>query len=290
MNPQNNQVELVAETEAEIRAGERLNWIILAAFLFLGALAAGFFLGRAEATSKQTLEKTSVETVDNSDLGSVDISFIKSLGNPSDFAAKVVHIELGVPGFMQAARVLSTDQNQGFAQYFTNNPADELGRWALGTPADPSDSGSEVSILALSKSWQSIAGKNGSVLGVSIATVADKQKFLADLKARAPNCAKSSKTGFQTQDQIFAVCVSATTPTDSYRPVMILQGYGESQNIPMLFVGRINIYDGLQFQSKDEETKAIADFNSGNYSAKTRQVYNSIIASLSQSTTIITDK
>jgi hypothetical protein len=290
MNPENNTGNLPTETEAELRAGDRLNWIILAAFLVLGALAAGFFLGRAEANSKQSLYNASVVTTDSSDSGSIDISFIKSIGYPADFAAKAVHIELGVPGFMQAARVASTDQNQGYAQYFINNSADELGRWALGTPANPSDPGSEISILAVSKAWQSSAGKNSLVLGSSLATAADKQKFLADLKTQSANCIKSSKTGFQTQDQIFDVCVSKSTPKDSYRPGMTVKGYGEAQGIPMVFVGQVNIYDGLQFKSQDEENKAIADFNSGNLSTRTQQVYNSIIASLSQSTTIVTNK
>jgi len=266
-------------------------FVLLALILAVVGTAAGYVYGH-KTQKTITIQKAVVQSTNNS--ASQSVHFVQSIGYLYDQTASKDQFatSLGIPGFMQAVRLAST-QNQGAGETaFTNLNNNELGRWELGNPSDPSDNAagySEISLLAITNSWLNATGTtDNSNLGYGspLKTPAQKQQYITQLQATTSSCVKNASKGFKTKDGNLAICYSISYnpkgSVTSYKPIIILSGYGDVQNQPMVLVGTIYVYNSAIGTTQADQTKAVNAANAGN--PPDQQIQNAIINALRQTT------
>lgn len=255
--------------------------------LLIGAAVGGYFYGHNKTT---TVTKTIVTTPKATTESSAH--FVQSVGYPFDLGAKTqITTKLGVPASMQAVREIPS-MSQGLATLLTDKDNDSMARYSLGNPEDSNDNGggaSEISIVAISKSWLAANGKTDNSLdnyidNTPIQTVAQKQKFVSDLKTATTACAADASKGFATKDKVFNICYSVDPGREAYSPVLVLKGYAEVEKQPLVFGGTVNLYDPTTYTDQTAEQKVITDAKAGKLPAKTKAAVDALTAALAQTT------
>jgi hypothetical protein len=277
--------------------GKKTLKFLLVVLLVGGALAGGYVYGKGQDKMPSQISKTTSTPPPTKSAS--EVHFVQSEGHPFDIGAKKTFTtKLGIPADLQAARMPSDNGNPGSERYFTDKYNDELGRWIIGTPQDPSNNGggySEASVLAISKSWLAanlpadLADDSEFATGYKISTAADKQKFLQTLKSTTQECVKDAKKGFTTSDGSFKVCYTLNFGKEGYSPSIILNGYGEKESVPLYFTGRVDIYDSTPMANQDAELKAIADAKNAKYTVKFSASLDSLLAALKQTSLTTAD-
>jgi hypothetical protein len=268
--------------------------ILLGIIVIAAGVAAGYEYGH-KAQKTITIQKSVVQSVNSVPNIAGNVHFVQSIGYPYDQAAsKYQYVtKLGVPSFMQAVRIASTAQDQGAGETaFTNLNNNELGRWELGNPTNPSDNSgaySEISLLAITNSWLNATGTTDySDLGYGspLETPTQKQQYMTQLEASTAACVKDASKGFKTADGNLSICYSIVynpkSGETSYKPIITLSGYGDVQGQPMVLVGTINVYNSAVGTTQADQNKAVAEANAGQ--APDLQIQNAIINALQQTT------
>jgi hypothetical protein len=265
---------------------------LLTIILIAAAGAGGYVYGKSQAKPAAVSQSPAVSTPKVSTTTADSVHFVRSAGYPFDLAAKKVFTtKLGLPAELQGVRISSNNNNHGPEQYFTDKYNDELGRWVIGDPTDSAANGggsSEVSVLALSKSWlganlpKDLAGNSEFATGYKLNSTADKQKFLQTIKTNTDACVKDPKKGFTTTDSSFKVCYTLNFGKEAYSPRVSFSGYGEKETVPMFLTGLIIVHDDTPMADQTAELKAISDGNSGKYTTKFSKSLNSILAALKE--------
>jgi hypothetical protein len=167
-----------------------------------------------------------------------------------------------------------------------------MARYNFGNPQDPTDNdagSSELSILAISKSWLAANGKTDNSLdnyidNTPLQTPAQKQKFVSDLKAATTACATDATKGFTTKDKVFTICYSVDPGKEAYSPILILKGYAEVEKQPLVLGGTISLYDPTIYADQTAEQKVISDAKAGKLPTKTKAAVDALTAALAQTT------
>jgi hypothetical protein len=270
-------------------------WLLVLILIGAGVFG-GYVYGKGKNKIADNTSANKVPTSAQTTTSAPAVHLVSSNAYPYDLGAKKIFTtKLGVPSNLQAVRTPSGNNNRGPEQYFTDKYNDELGRWLLGDPTDPGANGggnSEVSVLAISKSWlaaKSEAADTEIATGYKLDTPADKQKFLSTIKTNTDTCAKDPKKGFTAKDGSFKVCYKLEFGREAYSPLVTLDGYAEKDTVPVYLTGFINIYDNTPMADQNAELKAVSDAKAGKYTAKFSSSWNALLNALQESTLTTAD-
>ncbi|MDL2363526.1 MAG: hypothetical protein QFB86_04065 [Patescibacteria group bacterium] len=271
-----------------------LKTVLICAVLTVG-IVVGYYISETgsddESPVNQSVNKSENTTVASD--GLEKIQFIKASGLPFDDKAAKYRFEssLGVPDFMHAVKLWSSNGNkgEGYGLFTDGTLNNELGRWLIGDPTNPDDNSSgysEVSLLAITNSWLNVAGNDNQ--GMSdfgpLQTPAQKKKFITETKTKTLVCSNDAKKGFSTPDKSLNICITYNYGREGYSPSVTVLGYGELAQQPLLLTGLINIYDKTDETDRNKVFEVIKNANEGNPPQSTALKQNKIISALKQTT------
>jgi len=277
-----------------------LLWLLV--LILIGAAAyGGYYYANYEDKKNQTGSNQSQAGEQKSDENSSNVAaqsnidtthFVAQAGYPYDLGGKKKFLfKLGLPEEVQGIGIKSDNSNRGFEKFYTDKYNDELGRWAIGYPDREQTYKSQVSIVAISKSWLGLSQSGNTAFNNSetkLNTPAQKKAYIEKVKADSEKCVKDSAKGFTTQDSFFNVCFSIIPGVDSFAPILVLQGYGEAEKTPMLFVGSISLDDGKIYDDKTSK-KLLVDAKEGKLPQSTVDLIATFANSFSKTTLEVTD-
>jgi len=245
----------------------------------------------------------STSTSQTSAGNSKNVHFVESVGFPLTGAngtnSNQFLTKLGVPSYLQAVRESSTIQNQGtgFSLFTDGTSNNELGRWELGQPTYDQDNGgepSEISLIAISNGWinstSTTAGQSTNSYSYNnpLETPAQKRQFMTTLASATGSCAKDPSKGFTIKSGNLAVCYTFQYPDHAYAtydPQVILEGYGDFHDQPVILVGFISIYDStVETESAAARQQTSQEVLKGKVPPQTAQDQAAIISALKQTT------
>lgn len=278
---------------------KRILLTLLIIFLIGGAGYGGYYYANYQDKNQQNSAKDTTNTAtpvgERSADGSLQAEanidnsthFVKRSGFPYDLGGKKkVIINLGLPDIAQGVAVASGNNNRGQEQHYTDKYNDELARWDIGYPAHEQSSLSQISVVAVSKSWLELTQQNNHAFddtAQKLDTPAQKAAYVNKLKTESESCVKDKAKGFVTADNVFKVCFSLIPGADTYNPVLVLRGTAQVEEQTLLLVGFIRLEEGSGY---DEQTgkKLLAEAKANRVPEPTIKLINTFINSLAKTT------
>lgn len=282
-----NQQSPAENTQPKTHNKLTIIFAVIALVLALACIYLLFFYKQTDSTSKSTTTTTNrvATTETDNDVSTVSI---KSVGYPYEQPKKMVTTTLVLPNKFGAVRISSSIQNPGLTDGYTDKFNDEMGRWVLGDLVNNTGGdANEISLIAISNSWLNKISDSDNTTAPH--TVAEKKKFLVDIKAKTTKCASDKKSGFVTAGKVLNVCYVVESGLDSYAPTMTLQGYGELDGKPYYMEGVVRIYDRLDYDAKWQTVSAQvrADFAAKKYPSATQKQIDSLVSALAKTQIIL---